>query len=161
MNVPRIWFLLPVSSCINFTIRMHADKANEERQLYKNATIYIEQTPEVTSPETAAVEPPSFNLWNHPNKTDKTCKALLEKQGWTHERRSTMDTDRSALDKYRMLSWSWKRWMIGTNDGRESGKSVLVAQPGEDDIYPCLCLYIYIYIRGRDGTSATRARHDQ
>ena len=35
----------------------------------------------------------------------------------------------------------WKRWMIRTNDEKESGKSVLAAQLGDDDDDD-----IYIYI---------------
>ena len=54
------------------------------RELYKNATSYIKQFIKATSHETAVVLPPIFRLFKNPNKTDKSCKTLIEKQGWTH-----------------------------------------------------------------------------
>ena len=36
--------------------------------------------------------PPTTHLTNHSNKTNKTCGALMEKQGWTHLRYSSMDS---------------------------------------------------------------------
>ena len=35
--------------------------------------------------------PPTSHFENHPNKTNKTCKTLLEKQGQTHKWCSLMD----------------------------------------------------------------------
>ena len=60
---------------------MHADKAYWEKagqELQKNAASCIEQILETASHKAASVRPPTPHLYNHPNKTDKTCRTLLE-----------------------------------------------------------------------------------
>ena len=51
---------------------MHGEKAKWE--LHKIAICCFEQIQEATSQKTAAVQPPT----NHPNKMNKTCRALVE-----------------------------------------------------------------------------------
>ena len=49
---------------------MDADEAHREKalwQLHKNAASYIEQILEATSHKTAAVQPPTSHLENHPD----------------------------------------------------------------------------------------------
>ena len=61
---------------------MDADEAYREkakRELYKNATRYIELIVEATPQETAAIWPLTSHLKNLRNKTNKTCETLLEK----------------------------------------------------------------------------------
>ena len=50
---------LPSSGCVNTTIWMHHKDSDKtyRRELYKNATSYIEQIPEATPHETTAVRP--------------------------------------------------------------------------------------------------------
>ena len=52
-------------------------------KLHKSATSNIEQILEATSHKTAAVQLPISNLYNQPNKTNKTCENLLKKYGRT------------------------------------------------------------------------------
>ena len=54
-------------------------KEKARQGLCKNATGYAEQILEATPHETAAVQPLTSYLWNHPNKK---CETLLKKQGW-------------------------------------------------------------------------------
>ena len=56
------------------------------REQHKNAMSDIEQIVEVTFHETAAVWLLTSYLKTHPNKMNKACRTLLEKQGWTHKR---------------------------------------------------------------------------
>ena len=66
---------------------MDSDIAYREkatREPYKNAMSYIEQA---TSNKAAVVQPLTSHLTNHPNKKNKACRTLLEKQGQTHEGR--------------------------------------------------------------------------
>ena len=63
---------------------MDARKTHKEKprwELHKNATSYSEQRKEATT----AVWPLTSHLKNHPNKTNMTCKTLLEKQGRTYK----------------------------------------------------------------------------
>ena len=52
----------------------------------------------------ATVWPPSSHLTNHSIKTNKTCEALLEKQGKTHKRRFLINLHTSVLCGHKMLS---------------------------------------------------------
>ena len=60
-------------------------------ELHKNVTRYTEQILEVTSHKTAAVRTLTSYFYNNQNKSNKTCRTLLEKSGRTHNRRSPMD----------------------------------------------------------------------
>ena len=78
--------------CVNTTGRMHhmnADKTYREkarRKLHKNVISYIKQILEATLPtERIAVRPLTSHLKNHPSRTNKICRTLLEKQGLTYQ----------------------------------------------------------------------------
>ena len=60
-------------------------------EFHKNATWCFEQILEATPHKTAATRPLTSHLKNHSSKTNKTCRILLEKQGWTYKRRSSMN----------------------------------------------------------------------
>ena len=83
MKLKAIFF--PSSGRVDSTTwmqHMDADITNREkawRQLNKNTTSHIKQILEAASHKAAAVQPPTSNLENHPNKVDKTCGTLLEK----------------------------------------------------------------------------------
>ena len=49
--------------------------------IYYNKYGFLKATPH----ETTAVWPLTSYLENHPSKTNKTCRTLLEKQGCTHK----------------------------------------------------------------------------
>ena len=57
--------------------------------LHKDAMCCFEQILEATPNKTVTVEPLASQLKNHPSKTNKTCWALLEKQGQTHKQHSS------------------------------------------------------------------------
>ena len=59
--------------------KMQREKARWE--LHKIAVCCLEQVLEVTAHKITAVWPPATHLKNHSNKMNKTCRALLEKQG--------------------------------------------------------------------------------
>ena len=67
---------------------------------HKDAVYYFEWVPEAASHKTAAVWPLTSHLTNHPSKTNRTCWALLEKQGRTHKWRS-------PVDSYTWTHWCW------------------------------------------------------
>ena len=58
---------------------------------YKNATYCSEQILEVTTHKTIAVQSLTSHYKNHPSKTNKTYRKLLEKQRQTHKERSFID----------------------------------------------------------------------
>ena len=61
---------------------MDTNKTQREKarwELHKNAMCCLEQILEAILHKIAAVLPPTSRLTNHPSKTNKTCKALLEK----------------------------------------------------------------------------------
>ena len=76
---------LPSCDCVSITVwmylkdsnKMHRDKARWV--LPKNAISYFEQILEAKPIRTTVVWPLTSHLTNHPNKTNKTCKVLLEK----------------------------------------------------------------------------------
>ena len=110
-------------------LKTHREKPGWETN--KNATSYFEQLLEVTSHLKNHQRRTSFAghslrnkdelindvlLWiptwpltshlkNHPSKTNRTCGTLLEKQGRTHKRRSSMDPKR----------WTYKCWSTSKN----------------------------------------------
>ena len=47
----------------------------------------------------------TYHLWNHPSKTNKTCRTLQEKQGQTHKWRSSMDH----------YTWTCQCWPTSNN----------------------------------------------
>ena len=49
------------------------------QELHKNAACCLEQILEATPHKTAAIRPSTSHLTNHPSKTNKTWRALLEK----------------------------------------------------------------------------------
>ena len=71
------------------TNKMHGEK--DKWGLHKNATCYFEQILEATPNKTAAVQPFTPDLKNHPSKMNKTCGTLQEKLERTHKERSSMD----------------------------------------------------------------------
>ena len=54
-------------------------------ELHKNDTYYFEQILKEIPNKVAAVQPLTPHLKNHPSKTYKPCRTLLEKQGRTHK----------------------------------------------------------------------------
>ena len=104
---------------------------------YKNATKCFEQILWATPSIMAAVGPLTSYPKNHPSKTNKTCRTLLEKQWQSHKLCFSMDpyiwicqswliSSVEILDRVWKTCWEW--WMIGTDGERESGKFVLSAQ---------------------------------
>ena len=95
-KIKQIFF--PISGRVNSTIWMHhidTDYAYREkagRELHKNATSYMKQILDATSCKTEAVWPSTSHLKIHPNKMNKTCGTLLEKQEGTHKQHSPIDT---------------------------------------------------------------------
>ena len=92
-----------------------------KKRLDGNCTRML-QTISNKSHETAIVRPSTSHLKNHPNKMNKTCETLLDKQGQTQEWYSPMDP----------------------YGERESGKSVRVARLDNDDgIFMYVCIITY------------------
>ena len=77
------------------TNKMHREKATWE--LHKNDACHLEQILEVKPHKTAAVSPLTSHLTNHRNKTNKTCRILLEKQEQTHKQLHHMLADQQGL----------------------------------------------------------------
>ena len=80
------------SSCsrVHTTLWMHHMDTNKtERnaiwELHKNAACGFEEILEATPHKRVAVQTHAFHLTNPLSKTTKTCRVLLEKQGWTHK----------------------------------------------------------------------------
>ena len=58
-----------------------ADNTYREQALeefHKNATSYIEQILEAAPHDSTAVQPLTSHHTDHPNKTNKTCRTMLE-----------------------------------------------------------------------------------
>ena len=151
----------PSCGRVNTTIWMHhmkTDTAYREKarqQLHKNATSYTEEILEVISNKTADVGPLTSHLNNHTNKTNKTCRTLLEKKGWTHKWLSSMDHFRRTSRCWttsQNLQQLWTdtecsledqlRAMDDRDKWRKSRTYVIVEW--HDDIY--IYIYIYIYV---------------
>ena len=67
---------------------MDANKTNGEKarwELYKNAMSCFQQILNARPYKTEAVQLLTSHLQNHPNKTNKICGTLLEKQGQIHK----------------------------------------------------------------------------
>ena len=96
IQVNKMGFL-PNCGCVTNTVwmynmdsnNMHREKARFE--LHKNDTSYREHILEATLYETTSVWPLTSHLSNHPSRTNKTCRTLLEKQGRTYKWRSSMN----------------------------------------------------------------------
>ena len=79
------------------TVQMHhmdTDKPHWKKvwwELHQSSMSNIEQILGATSHETIAVQLLTSHLKNHSSKTNKTCGTLLERQGRTHKRRSSLD----------------------------------------------------------------------
>ena len=72
--------------CTTWTLKKHMEKkldGNYTRMLRISLNKSWKQHPH----ETTAVRLLASHLTNHPSKTNKTCRKLLEKQGRTHKRR--------------------------------------------------------------------------
>ena len=107
--------------------------------LYKNATSYFEQIIEATPNVTTVVFPLISHLENHPRKTYKKCRTLLQKQGQIHEWRFSVElntyTYQCRLTSKRLfgISTMWsqdvfyktcrERWITGTG-WRETFKDI-------------------------------------
>ena len=87
---------LPSCNCVHTTIWMnHIDtkktfSKKSRWELDKNFACCLEQVLGVVLHKTASVQPFASHNINHPSKTNKTCRAQLEKQGRTHN--SLMDS---------------------------------------------------------------------
>ena len=67
---------------------VHANKMCKEKAKWKqdnNPVCCLEQIMEATPHKTTAVQLLAFHLTNYSNKTNKTCRVLLEKRGQTHK----------------------------------------------------------------------------
>ena len=128
---------------------MHHIDSNKKQD--GNYTIMLRAILNKSPHELTTVQTLTTHLRNHPNKMNKTCGALLEKQKRTHKWRSSMDLYTWACQclatrKNLFTSvvhtedvvWktNWNRWMIGRNGERESEKSLLSAWLNDcDDLY--------------------------
>ena len=91
------WFL-PKCGCVCTTVwmqhmdgyKIHWNKARWE--LNKRVTNYFKQIPDTTPHETTAVLPLDTHRKNHPSKTNKKCRTLLEKQDRIHEWLCSIDS---------------------------------------------------------------------
>ena len=77
--------------CLTTAVWMHYLDANQtageeaRRQLHKNVASNIEQVLAVTPYKAPTIRPPASHHENYPNKTNQTCRSLLEKQGRAHK----------------------------------------------------------------------------
>ena len=103
---------------------LDSDKTLREKarwELHKNAKYSFEQILKAAFHKIAAVQPPISHLANYPRKTNMTSGTLLEKQGWTHKRPSSMKFNAWtnhcwSTSKVLYLFWAdneewWTIWM--------------------------------------------------
>ena len=130
--------------------KMLQEKARWE--LHMNDTFCSEQVLEAAPHKTVAIQHLSSHLTSHPNKT---CRALLEKQGQTHKQYSPVDSytwthqcwlARKDLNTSALCRHCQEKWLIGMNGESESRESVLSAQLDYIYIYLCIfAFYIFLY----------------
>ena len=127
------------------TNKTHGEKARWE--LHKYAMCCFELILEATPNKTAAVWPPTSHLKNHQSKMNKTSGTLLENKDelmsvillltFTHGRISDGWPARTYISSIQTLDvvkrTSWERWMIGTDEERETEKSMLSMWLDDDD----------------------------
>ena len=98
----KIWSLwlnktgiLTSCSCVSTTVWKHHlyfNKTLGGGELYMNSVCFFEQILEAVPYKTAVVQSLTSHLSNHPNKTNKTCWALLEKLEQIYKHYSLMDS---------------------------------------------------------------------
>ena len=145
-------------------------KTKTRWELHEDTVRYLEQILEAMPHKAAAIQPPTCDLTNHSNKTNKICGTLLEKQGRTHKRRSLIDSYRwrsqclptskdlhqlSTDTRYRrenvlraMDDWDGRR---ASERLRERKRQIERERWGgtlscERDFMMMMSIYIYIYI---------------
>ena len=103
----------------------------------------LEQIQEAILHETATVRSPASHLTYHSSKTNTKCKALVEKQGWTHGRCYPMDFGTWKCQcwptsKDRLISASCRDKMLPKRPDRNNGWSALMVRDSQPTLC-CLC----------------------
>ena len=90
INHMEVWSSLLLYGCTTWTLSKGREK-KVRWELHKDAGYCFEQILEAIPNKTAAVQPLTSHLKNHPSKTNKTSRALQGKHAWTYKQCSSID----------------------------------------------------------------------